>query len=72
MNLPNGVFGPALNRWQAVTGAVISFGLCLLVGLGLDQGPTSAIFTASVVGVAVLIAGLTHARSTQRPRGSSL
>jgi hypothetical protein len=72
MNLRNGVFGPALTKWQAVTGAVVAFGLCLLIGLALEQGSTSAIFTASVVGVAVLIGGLMRARSAQRQGGSSL
>jgi hypothetical protein len=65
MNLRNSVLGPALTSWQAVSGAAIAFGLCLLIGLGLAQGSTSAIFTALVVGVAVLIGGLMRARSAQ-------
>jgi hypothetical protein len=51
------VLGPASTTAEAVTGAVVSFALWLLIGLVLDQGP-SAVTVAFAVGVAVLTTGL--------------
>jgi hypothetical protein len=66
MNPRAGIFGPAATRTQAVVGAVISFALALLISLGLNQGADSAVFTAALIGVAVLIIGLNRARSSRR------
>jgi hypothetical protein len=66
MNLPASVFGPAATTAQAIVGAVISFAIALLVGLGLSQGADSAVFTAGLVGVAVLMIGLKRARTARR------
>jgi hypothetical protein len=52
------IFGPARTTTQAVVGAVVTFALVLLIGLGLNQGADSAVFTALLVGLAVLMIGL--------------
>jgi hypothetical protein len=62
MNLRASIFGPATTATQAVVGALISFALALLVGLGLKQGVDSAVFTAFLIGLAVLMIGLKRAR----------
>jgi hypothetical protein len=72
VNIRNSIIGPPLSRWQAVLGSAIAFGLALLIGFALNQGSMSAIFTASVVGLAVLISGLVRVRSTQRAARNSL
>ena len=58
MNLRANVFGPATTKTQAVVGAVAAFALALLVGLGLKQGTDSSVFTALLIGIAVLMIGL--------------
>jgi predicted Kef-type K+ transport protein len=58
MNLRASIFGPARTKTQAVVGAVVAFALALLVGLGLKQGTDSSIFTALLIGLAVLMIGL--------------
>ena len=58
MNLRASIFGPATTKTQAVVGAVVAFALALLVGFGLKQGADSAVFTALLVGLAVLMIGL--------------
>jgi hypothetical protein len=66
VNLPASVLGPAATTAQAIVGAVISFAIALLVGLGLSQGADSAVFTAALVGLAVLMIGLKRARTARR------
>jgi hypothetical protein len=66
MNLRQSVLGPASTTAQAVTGAIVAFGVCLLMGLALHQGPT-ALMTAFIVAVAVLTIGLKRARSAAPP-----
>jgi hypothetical protein len=63
MNLRASIFGPATTKTRAAVGAVICFALALLVGLGLHQGADSAVFTAALIGFAVLMIGLTRART---------
>jgi hypothetical protein len=62
MSLRQSVLGPASTTAQAITGAVVAFALCVLIGLALHQGPT-AVTVAFVVAVAVLAIGLKRARS---------
>lgn len=66
VNVRASIFGPAATTTQAIVGAVISFALALLVGFGLNQGADSAVFTAALIGVAVLMIGLKRARTAQR------
>jgi hypothetical protein len=66
MNLRASIFGPATTKTQAVVGAVVALGLPLLIGFGLEQGADSAVFTASLVGVAVLMIGLKRSRTARR------
>jgi len=49
-----------------MVGAVVSFALAPLVGFGLNQGADSAVFTAALIGVAVLMIGLNRVRTAQR------
>ena len=65
MNLRASIFGPAATTSRATIGAAISFALALLVGLGLNQGADSAVFTASLIGVAVLMIGLRRSRTAR-------
>jgi hypothetical protein len=65
MNLRASVFGPATTTAQAVVGAVIAVALALLVGFGLHQPADSTVFTAALVGVAVLTIGLKRSRNTR-------
>jgi uncharacterized membrane protein YeaQ/YmgE (transglycosylase-associated protein family) len=58
MSLRASIFGPASTTIQAVVGAVVAFVLALLIGFGLNQGADSAVFTAALVGLAVLMIGL--------------
>jgi predicted Kef-type K+ transport protein len=60
MTLRASIFGPARTKTQAVVGAVVAFALALLVGLGLEQGTHSSVFTALLIGLAVLMIGLTR------------
>lgn len=64
MNLRASIFGPAST--QAVVGAVVAFALALLIGFGLEQGADSAVFTALLVGLAVLMIGLKRSRTARR------
>ena len=66
MNIRASIFGPAATTAQAIVGATISFALALLIGFGLNQGADSAVFTAALIGVAVLMIGLKRARAAQR------
>ena len=66
MHLRASIFGPAVTTTQAIVGAVVSFALALLVGFGLNQGADSAVFTAALIGVAVLMIGLKRVRTAQR------
>jgi hypothetical protein len=45
---------------------VISFALALLAGFGLNQGADSAVFTAALIGVAVLMIGMRRVRTARR------
>jgi uncharacterized membrane protein YeaQ/YmgE (transglycosylase-associated protein family) len=65
VNLRASIFGPASTTTQAIVGAVVAFALALLIGFGLKQGTDSAVFTASLVGLAVLLIGLKR-RDTAR------
>jgi hypothetical protein len=58
MNLRASILGPATTKIQAIVGAVVAFALALLVGFGLKQGSDSAVFTAVLIGLAVLMIGL--------------
>jgi len=66
VNLRASIFGPATTTLQAVVGAVLCFALALLVGLALNQGADSTVFTAVLIGLAVLMIGLKRARSVRR------
>jgi len=66
MSLRASVFGPASTKAQAVFGAVVAFALALLVGFGLRQGADSAVFTALLVGLAVLMIGLKRSGTARR------
>ncbi len=66
MNIRASVLGPATTATQAVIGAVISFALALLVGFGLRQEAESTIFTAALIGIAVLMIGLKRTRPSRR------
>jgi hypothetical protein len=66
MNLRASIFGPASTTTQAVVGAVVTFALALLIGLGLKQGADSAVFTALLVAVAVLMIGLKRRDTTRQ------
>jgi hypothetical protein len=65
VNIRASIFGPASTTTQAVVGAVVAFALALLIGFGLKQGADSAVFTALLVAVAVLMIGLKR-RDTAR------
>jgi len=65
MNLRASIFGPANTRTQAIVGAVVTFALALLIGFGLEQGADSAVFTASLVGLAVLMIGLKRSNNAR-------
>ena len=58
MTLRASICGPATTKTQTVVGAVVAFALALLVGLGLKQGTDSSVFTALLIGLAVLMIGL--------------
>jgi hypothetical protein len=60
------IFGPASTTTQAVVGAVVAFTLALLIGFGLKQGADSAVFTALLVGLAVLMIGLKRRVTARR------
>jgi hypothetical protein len=66
MNLRASIFGPAGTKIQAVVGAVVAFALALLIGFGLEQGAESAVFTALLVGLAVLMIGLKRSEIPRR------
>jgi hypothetical protein len=66
MNLRASLFGPAGTTTQAIVGAVVSSALALLAGFWLNQDADSAVFTAALIGVAVLMIGLKRARAAQR------
>ena len=66
MNLRASIFGPATTTVQAVVGAGTCFALAVLVGLGLNQGADSTVFTAVLIGLAVLMIGLKRARTARR------
>jgi hypothetical protein len=66
MNLRANIFGPARTKTQAIVGAVVAFALALLIGFGLEQGADSAVFTALLVGLAVLMIGLKRSRTARR------
>jgi hypothetical protein len=66
MNLRASIFGPASTTTQAVVGAVVTFALALLIGLGLKEGADSAVFTALLVAVAVLMIGLKRRDTTRQ------
>jgi hypothetical protein len=66
MSLRASIFGPASTTTQAVVGAVVAFTLALLIGFGLKQGADSAVFTALLVGLAVLIIGLKRRDTARR------
>lgn len=66
MNLRASIFGPASTNTQAAVGAVVAFALALLIGFGLEQGADSAVFTALLVGLAVLMIGLKRSRAARR------
>jgi hypothetical protein len=66
MNLRASIFGPAATRTQAIIGAVVTFALALIVGFGLNQGADSTVFTAALIGVAVLMIGLRRVRTAGR------
>src|SRR3954466_6099447 len=65
MSLRASIIGPASTTTQAVVGSVVAFTLALLIGFGLKQGAESAVFTALLVGLAVLMISLKR-RSTNR------
>jgi len=65
MDLRASVFGAATTAAQAVVGAVIAVALALLVGFGLSQPADSTVFTAALIGIAVLTIGLKRARTTR-------
>lgn len=69
MSFRTSIFGPATTRSQAVVGAVVAFALALLIGLGLKQGADSAVFTAGLIGLAVLMIGLQRVRKARRRAG---
>jgi uncharacterized protein YacL len=58
MNPRRSIFGPASTTIQAIVGAIVALALALLVGFALKQGPESVMFTALLVGLAVLMIGL--------------
>jgi hypothetical protein len=66
MNLRASILGPATTKAQAVVGAVVAFALTLLIGLGLEQGADSTVFTAFLVGLAVLMIGLKREETVRR------
>ncbi len=66
MNLRASIFGPASTKTQAVVGAVVAFTLALLTGFGLKQGADSAVVTALLVGLAVLMVGLKRRDTARR------
>jgi hypothetical protein len=66
LNLRASIFGPASTKAQAVVGAVVGFALALLTGFGLKQGADSAVFTAVLVGLAVLMIGLKRRDTARR------
>jgi hypothetical protein len=66
VNLRASIFGPAGTTIQAIVVAVACFALALLVGLGLNQGADSSVFTAVLIGLAVLMIGLKRARTPRR------
>jgi len=66
MNLRAIIFGPASTKTQSAVGAVVAFALALLIGFGLEQGAASAVFTALLVGLAVLMIGLKRSRTARR------
>jgi hypothetical protein len=66
MSLRASIFGPASTTTQAVVGAVVAFTLALLIGFGLKQGADSAVFTALLVGLAVLMIGLKRRDTARR------
>jgi hypothetical protein len=57
---------PRQYQTQAVVGAVVAFALALLIGFGLEQGSDSAVFTALLVRLAVLMIGLKRSRTARR------
>lgn len=65
MSVRASVLGPTTTT-QAVIGAGISFALALLIGFGLQQGADSTIFTAALIGIAVLMIGLKRTRASRR------
>jgi predicted Kef-type K+ transport protein len=65
MNLRASILGPATTKTQAVAGAAVAFALALLVGLGLNQGTDSSLFTALLIGLAVLMIGLKRNHTTR-------
>jgi hypothetical protein len=66
MSLRASIFGPASTTTQAVVGAVVAFTLALLIGFGLKQGADSAVLTALLVGLAVLMIGLRRRGTARR------
>jgi len=66
MSLRANIFGPASTTSQAVVGAVVAFTFALLIGIGLKQGADSAVFTALLVGLAVLMIGLKRRGTARR------
>lgn len=66
MNLRASIFGPATTKTQAVVGAVVAFALALLIGFGLEQGADSVVFTAFLIGLAVLMIGLKRTDTARR------
>jgi hypothetical protein len=64
LNLRATVFGPASTKTQAVVGAVVT--LALLIGFGLTLGADSAVFTALLIGLAVLMIGLKRSDTARR------
>jgi xanthine/uracil permease len=66
MSLRASIFGPAATKTQAFTGAVVASALSLLVGFGLKQDADSAVFTALLVGLAVLMIGLKRIHTARR------
>jgi xanthine/uracil permease len=66
MNLRASIFGPAATKAQAIFGAVVASALSLLVGFGLKQDAGSAVFTALLVGSAVLMIGLKRISTAPR------
>jgi hypothetical protein len=66
MNLRASIFGPASTKTQALVGAVAAFALALLIGFELKQGADSSVFTALLVGLAVLMIGLKGRNAARR------